>query len=97
MAKTKHEKIASIEQEMKQLENQRKQLLQQHKEQERKARTKRLIERGAIIESLIPGVAEMANDGFMAFLQQHLIISSAPETQRSKPQESGTAKDESEG
>ena len=36
MAKTKLERIASIEEEIKQLDNQRKLLLQQHKEQERK-------------------------------------------------------------
>jgi len=50
MAKTKVERIAGIEAEIKQLENRRKRLLQQQKEQERKVRTRRLIERGAILK-----------------------------------------------
>lgn len=62
MAKTKLEKIASIEEQILQLENQKKLLLQKHKEEERKARTKRLIERGAILESLISGADEMSNE-----------------------------------
>lgn len=62
MAKTKLEKIAGIEEQILQLENQKKQLLQKHKEEARKARTKRLIERGAILESLISGSDEMSNE-----------------------------------
>jgi len=42
MAKTRLEKIESIQTEIQQLENQRKRLLQAEKEQERKDRTKRL-------------------------------------------------------
>ena len=42
MAKTKAEKIAAIELQMTQLENQRKKLIQEQKQQERKDRTKRL-------------------------------------------------------
>lgn len=42
MAKTKIEKIAGIEEEIRQLENKRKQLVQAQKAQERKDRTKRL-------------------------------------------------------
>ena len=38
MARTKLERIAGIEEEIRQLENQRKQLMQQHKEQERRER-----------------------------------------------------------
>ena len=53
MAKTKMERIAGIEAEIKQLQNLRKRLLQQQKEQERKVRARRLIERGAILESLL--------------------------------------------
>ncbi len=41
MAKTKIEKIASIEEEIKQLENKKKRLIQEQKEQERKDRTNR--------------------------------------------------------
>lgn len=45
MAKSKAEKIADIELQMTQLENQRKKLLQQQKEQERTERKKRLCKR----------------------------------------------------
>ena len=68
MAKTRTEKIESIQTEIQQLENQRKKLIQQEKEQERKARTKRLIERGAILESLIPNAAELTNEQIQVFL-----------------------------
>jgi len=42
MDKTKVEKITGIEEQIKQLENQRKKLIQEQKEQDRWARTKRL-------------------------------------------------------
>lgn len=62
MTKTKLEKIASIEEQILQLENQRKLLMQKQKEDDRKARTKRLIERGAILESLIFDSDKMSNE-----------------------------------
>jgi len=45
MPRTTVEKIKGIQAQIEQLENERKRLMQQQKEQERKARTKRLIER----------------------------------------------------
>ena len=54
MAKTKIEKIASIEEEIKQLENKKKRLIQEQKEQERKDRTNRLCKRMGFIEKLLP-------------------------------------------
>lgn len=45
MAKTKTEKITSIEEEIRQLENKRRQLVQEQKAQERRDRTKRLCRR----------------------------------------------------
>ena len=70
MPTTKTEKIATIEDKIAQLENQRKQLIQKHKEQERKARVKRLIERGAILESFIPEAQSYTNEQIQAFLQK---------------------------
>jgi len=58
----KTEKIINIEEKIAQLENRKKKLVQKQKTDERKARTKRLIERGAILESLIDGAAELTND-----------------------------------
>jgi len=70
MAKTTEERIQSVQEQIQQLENQKKKLLQEHKEQERKARTKRLIERGAILESLIPNAENLTNEEVKAFLEK---------------------------
>lgn len=72
MATDMSEKITSIEAQITQLENRRKELIHKNREMERKARTKRLIERGAIIESLIEGVEQMTNDEFMSYLRKAL-------------------------
>jgi hypothetical protein len=72
MATDLSEKITSIEAQISQLENRRKELIQKNRELERKARTKRLIERGAIVESLIGGVDHMTNDEFMSYLRKAL-------------------------
>lgn len=47
------EKIAKAEEEIRQLRNKKRKLLNQQKAEERKARTRRLIERGAILESFL--------------------------------------------
>jgi hypothetical protein len=70
MGKTKLEKIAGLEDEIRQLENQRRQLMQQQKADERKARTKRLIERGAILESFIPNPENLTNEQIKTFLEK---------------------------
>ena len=43
-------------------------LLQRHKSEERKKRTRRLIERGAIVESLIPEPETLSNEQIQIFL-----------------------------
>ena len=73
MAKTKLEKIASIEEEMRQLENQRKQLLQSQKDDERKARNHRLCKRGGLWESLAPGTITLTDEQFRIFLEKTII------------------------
>lgn len=77
MAKTAEEKIESVQEQIRQLENQRKRLMQEQKEQERKARTKRLIERGAILESLIPEADAFTNEQIKAFLEKTIRTESA--------------------
>jgi len=77
MAKTQIERIAGIEAEIKQLENRRKRLLQQQKEQERKVRTRRLIERGAILESLLDGAETLTNEEVKAVLSAALKTGAA--------------------
>ena len=73
MAKTKLEKIAALEEEMKQLENQRKQLLQSQKDDERKARNHRLCKRGGLWESLAPDTITLTDEQFRIFLEKTII------------------------
>lgn len=70
MAKTKIEKIASIEEEIRQLENKKKRLIQEQKEQERKDRTNRLCKRMGFIEKLLPDTIPLNEEQFMTFVEQ---------------------------
>lgn len=70
MPKTTIEKIDSIKTQIQQLENERKRLLNLQKESDRKARTKRLIERGAILESLISNADKYTNEQIKFFLER---------------------------
>ena len=70
MAKTKIEKIASIEEEIKQLENKKKRLIQEQKEQERKDRTNRLCKRMGLIEKLLPDTIPLTEEQFKTFVEQ---------------------------
>lgn len=70
MAKTKAEKITSIEEEIRQLENRRRQLIQEQKAQERKDRTKRLCKRMGLFESMLPDTIALTDEQFQNFLEQ---------------------------
>ena len=70
MAKTRTEKIENIQIEIQQLENQRKKLIQQEKEQERKDRTKRLCKRAGLLESLVPDTITFTDEQFESFLKR---------------------------
>lgn len=61
---------AEIEKELKQLENRQKILLNRKRKEERRERTHRLIEQGAILESVFPEVAAMTGEEVKAFLQE---------------------------
>jgi len=90
MPRTKIERIASIEEQIAQLENQRKQLLQKHKEDERKARTRRLIQRGAILEGFIPDPADYTEEQIQTFLKETLDTDFARRAlRRIKPLQNG--------
>lgn len=73
MAKTKIEKIASIEEEIRQLENKKKRLIQEQKEQERKDRTNRLCKRMGHIEKLLPDIILLTEEQFQTFLEQTML------------------------
>ena len=74
---TKTEKIESIQTEIKQLENQRKRLIQQQKEQERKDRTKRLCKRAGLMESMLPETITLNDEQFKSFLEKTLLNESS--------------------
>jgi len=70
MSKTTIERIDTLQEKIQQLENEKKRLLNVQKEAERKARTKRLIERGAILESLIADANTYTTEQIKSFLQK---------------------------
>jgi len=76
MAKTKIEKITNIGEQIQQLENQRKRLIQEQKEQDRKDRTKRLCKRMGLFESLLPDSIPLSEEDFRIFLEE-IILSEA--------------------
>ena len=67
MDRSYEEKISNIDLEIEQLKNRKREITQRHKAEERKARTKRLIERGAILESLIPSSDTLSNDDVIGY------------------------------
>lgn len=62
------EQIAKAEEQIKQLNNKKKRLISEQKQAERKKRTKRLIERGAILESVIGNAYDFSNEQLQALL-----------------------------
>ena len=68
--KTTAERLADIRERKTQIKNEEKLLIQKHKTEERKVRTRRLIERGAILESLIEDAAEFTNDQIAEILKR---------------------------
>jgi len=76
MAKTIDEKIIEAQAKIEQYKNREKQLLQKQKIVARKERTRRLIERGAIAESLIENVESLTNEQFKSILETALSTDS---------------------
>jgi hypothetical protein len=60
----------AVKEKIRQLKNRQKILLNRKADAERKARTHRLIERGAILESVFPEIISMTGDQVKAFLKQ---------------------------
>ncbi|BDF70180.1 hypothetical protein CE91St41_25930 [Oscillospiraceae bacterium] len=69
-----------LEKEIRQLENHQKILLNKKADAERKARTRRLIERGAILESVFPALAGQSGEEVKAFLLSLSRLPGAGET-----------------
>ena len=57
-----------VEKKIGQLQNQQKILLNRKRQEERRARTHRLVERGAILEAVFPPVVDMDGEEVKAFL-----------------------------
>ena len=70
MPKTINEQIEETKLQIAQYKNREKQLMQREKQEERKLRTRRLIERGAIIESIFSETASLTNEQFKVFLER---------------------------
>ena len=58
------EKILMADEEIKQLQNKRKKLISQQKQEERKKRDKRIYERGAVFESIFTESKNLTKDEF---------------------------------
>ena len=90
MAKTLYERRAETEEKIRQLENQQKQLIQKEKVAERKARTRRLIERGAIVESLLDDAKAFTNEEVKTILTAALKSGAAIDAMLSIKNRQGT-------
>ena len=58
------EKILMADEEIKQLQNKRKKLINQQKQEERKKRDKRIYEKGAVFESIFTESKDLTKDEF---------------------------------
>ena len=74
-----NEQIAKAEEEIRQLQNRKKKLLNQKKAEERKIRTHRLVERGAILESLLEQPEQYTNEQIKGLLETALRTTQAQE------------------
>ena len=74
-----NEQIAKAEEEIKQLQNRKRKLLNQKKAEERKIRTHRLVERGAILESLLEQPEQYTNEQIKGLLETALRTTQAQE------------------
>jgi len=70
---TTTEKRISVEEQIKLLENQRKQLIQKEKDEERKERTDRHIKRGELLEKLLPDTLTLTDEQLKTFLGTTLL------------------------
>ena len=64
----KSQEEQQVEKKIGQLQNRQKILLNQKRSEEHRARTHRLIERGAILEAVFPAVVDMEGEEVKAFL-----------------------------
>ena len=87
MDKTQEEQ--EIEKKISQYQNRQKILLNKKRTEEHRARTHRLIERGAILEAVFPAVVEMEGEEVKAFLVALSRLSGARELAERTPKNEG--------
>lgn len=75
-----------MQREIRQLENRQKILLNKQTDAERRARTRRLIEHGAILESVFPATVTMTGEEVKAFLLSLSRLPGVPKLPESKPE-----------
>jgi len=75
MPKTTAEKIASKREQIQQLQNEEKLLIQKQKEQDRKDRTKRLCQRHGLLEKFMPDLAAITDEQFETFIRKGINTS----------------------
>lgn len=83
-------KQQKVQNEIRQLENRQKILLNRQNDAERRARTRRLIEHGAILESVFPAISAMTGEEVKAFLLSVSRLPGVLELMQDKPESPGT-------
>ena len=78
-----------VEKKIGQLQNHQKILLNRKRQEERRARTHRLIERGAILEGVFPAVTDMEGEEVEAFLIALSRLPGARELAEKAPKNEG--------
>lgn len=84
--KSQQEKVKT---EIRQLENRQKILLNRKTDAERKARTRRLIEHGAILESIFSAATAMTGEEVKAFLSAISCLSEVVRLLKNEPESQG--------
>ena len=85
MKKSKDE-VQAVREQIRQLENRQKILLNKKSDAERKERTHRLIERGAILESVFPSVIPLSNEEVKALLSDVSQLSEVRKLLKTEPE-----------
>ena len=93
---TRQEKIASYEKQIAQIKERKKKEAQKHRKDERTQRTKRLIDRGAILESLIEGAATLTKDQIHTLLTKTISTDTAQRILSEMREQNATAQAEKE-
>ena len=79
-----------VQNEIRQLENRQKILLNRQSDMGRRARTRRLIEHGAILESIFPALVGLSGEEVKAFLLALSRLPGVPELPEKEPERGET-------